>query len=335
VNDLENARMRIYAIEDGAVRAQALAFALRIGLFDRLENEPMTFERISELFSLQPRVLPALLSFLSTQGLLRREEAGSFSNTTAASVFLVRSSPDYVGGRSLLFQGFYDAFRHLPESLASGRPWTESGQEDMFSGFSEEDQRWFAEGMFSNAAHGAKALLEVVDFREVRNLLDVGGNAGGYAIRLAIAHPHLHVSIFDLEPVAALAREKIAGAGTEERVSFVPGSFFRDPLPKGHDAVLLSSILHDWPKEECLTILRACHEALPPGGLIVVTEPMLRDDYLGPDHPSASGLTMVVLGGENRTQSQVCELLAEAGFSEFWCSPVGEQNSVVTARKGT
>ena len=121
--------------------------------------------------------------------------------------------------------------------------------------------------------------------------------------------------------------------GSGERCSFVAGSFFDDPLPAGHDVLLLANILHDWETAECRRILTACHEAIEPEGTIVVVEPMLAEDLSGPEHASVSGLTMALLGGENRTQSRIGELLMEAGFAEVWRSGVGTQNSVVTARK--
>ena len=58
---------------------------------------------------------------------------------------------------------------------------------------------------------------------------------------------------------------------------------------------------------------------------------MLAEDSTGPHHPAASGLTMVLLGGENRTRSRIADMLAAAGFDRPWLGPLGEQNSVVTA----
>ena len=43
-NDLEHSRFQIYALQDGAVRAQALTFALRTGMFDRLEAGALTLD---------------------------------------------------------------------------------------------------------------------------------------------------------------------------------------------------------------------------------------------------------------------------------------------------
>jgi hypothetical protein len=265
--------------------------------------------------------------------LLVRDGEGRFGNSEGASVFLVRESGSYVGGRGLLFAGFHEAMGHLGQSLASGQPWTPDGQHDMFSGFDAADQRWFANGMYSNAVHGARALLQDVDLSGVRKLLDVGGNAGGYSVTLLRALPVLEATIFDLGATRPLAEETIAHEGLQGRLRFVAGSFFEDTLPGGHDAILLASILHDWGDADCATILGHCFEALEPGGLLIVTEPMLNEDATGPEHPSVSGLTMAVLGGENRTQSAIERMLERAGFGDTWRSQMGRQNSVVTGRK--
>ena len=328
-DQLEAARLRIFSIQDGAMRAQALAFCLRSGLFERLAERPATPEELG----LAPRVAPTLLAFLSSQGLVERDEQRRFRNTPASETFLVRSSPRFAGGRSLLFQGRHKQICRLGDVLATGQPLDEAGLAGMFENFNTEDQRWFAEGMLANAISGARQLLRDLDFSPFRQLLDVGGNNGGYALPLLEANPALNATIFDLEALRPLAEARIAQRGLQERCRFIAGSFFDDPLPKGNDLLLLANIVHNWGTPECGRILAACHAAIEPGGTIVIVEPMLSEDLSGPAHASVSGLTMALLGGENRTQSQIGALLQRAGFRELWQSPIGEQNSVVTARK--
>ena len=328
-DDLEAARRRIYALQDGAMRAQALAFCLRSGVFERLSSGPSTPKELG----LAPRVAPALLAFLTSQGLAERDEQGRFRATPATDAFLVRSSSRFAGGRSLLFQGFHEQIGRVGEALGSGKPLEDAGQADLFGGFDDEDRRWFAEGMLANAIAGAEHLLCEVDFGPFRRLLDVGGSSGGYTLALLEAQPLLQATIFDLPAMRPLADERIAEHGLGDRCRFVAGSFFGDPLPRGHDVLLLANILHDWETAECRRILAVCHDAIEPGGTIVVVEPMLAEDLSGPDHASVSGLTMAMLGGENRTQSRIGELLEEAGLEDVWRSAIGAQNSVVTARK--
>ncbi len=323
---LDAARLRIFALQDGAMRAQALAFCLRSGLFERLAERPATPE---ELGGLAPRVAPTLLAFLTSQGLVERDEQGRFRVTPATETFLLRSSPHFAGGRSLLFQGRHEQIGRLGEVLGTGNPLPDAA----FKNFTKDDQKWFAEGMLANAVSGAQQLRQAVDFSSYRRLLDVGGNSGGYSLALLETYPSLDATIFDLEAVRPLAEDRVAERRLHERCRFVAGSFFDDPLPKGHDVLLLSNILHNWDMSACQRILEACHEAIVPGGTIVIVEPMLYEDLTGPAHASVSGLTMALLGGENRTQSQIGELLEGAGFGEVWRPATGEQNSVVTARK--
>ena len=331
MSDLEAERLRIYALQDGAIRAQALTFALTAGIFDYLSPGPASFERLSTDLGISPRVLPALMAFLVSNRLIDVTPDG-YTNTPATSAFLVRNSSTFVGGRSLLFAGFYDAIKHLPEALRSGEPWTPEGQHDMFAGFTAEQRQWFADGMSANAARGAFILLEHVDFGGFRSLLDVGGSTGGYAIPIARRASDIEISILDLPALRELAQARIADAGLTGRVAFRPGSFF-EPISGTYDCVLLSSILHDWDDSDCARILDRCHTVLKAGGTIVVTEPMLAEDFSGPDHPAASGLTMALLGGQNRTRSQIREMLEASGFNEVWMSDLLPQNSIVTGRR--
>jgi hypothetical protein len=80
------------------------------------------------------------------------------------------------------------------------------------------------------------------------------------------------VTLFDLEPVCALARERFSRTPARDRLHAVSGDFHRDPLPAGADCALVCNVLHDWSEEECVALLRRTHRALEPGGQIVVVD---------------------------------------------------------------
>ena len=90
------------------------------------------------------------------------------------------------------------------------------------------------------------------------------------------------------------------------------GSFF-ESVP-GADAYLLKSILHDWPDDRCVEILRTCTASLNPGGVVLVIELVL--GRRGQEIVAAfSDLNMLVLpGGRERTEAEYAALFGAAGL---------------------
>jgi SAM-dependent methyltransferase len=164
----------------------------------------------------------------------------------------------------------------------------------------------------------AECLARSVDFSRRRLLLDVGGGSGVYSIAIARRHPALRAIVFDLPPVLEVARERIRGAGLEARVSTAAGDFFADPWPEGADAVLFSSVLHDWSPETCRRLLRKAADALPRGGLLVVREMFADDEGPGPLYAAMSSVTMLLeTEGENYPWRAYESWLEAAGFGGF------------------
>jgi hypothetical protein len=101
-------------------------------------------------------------------------------------------------------------------------------------------------------------------------------------------------------------------ASVATRFTVESGSFF-DAVPPA-DAYLLKSILHDWPDDRCVQILRNCERSLTPGGVVLVVETVLgRPGH--EFHAAFSDLNMLVLpGGRERTEQQYATLFDDAGL---------------------
>ena len=115
----------------------------------------------------------------------------------------------------------------------------------------------------------ADAVAASYDFSRLAHVVDVGGGHGALLAAVLRAHPRLTGTVFDQDH--AVAQEP--PAGLESRWSAASGSFFESVPPA--DGYLLKSILHDWPDDECVAILRRCREALRPGGVVLVVEMVL------------------------------------------------------------
>jgi hypothetical protein len=118
--------------------------------------------------------------------------------------------------------------------------------------------------------------------------------------------------------------------GVSDRVGIEGGSFF-DAVPQGHDAYILSHIIHDWDDAENATILGNVREAMKPDGKLLIVETVLPE---GDEPHMGKMLDMMMLlipGGEERTASEYAELLEPNGFRVERVVPTASEVSVVEA----
>jgi hypothetical protein len=91
---------------------------------------------------------------------------------------------------------------------------------------------------------------------------------------------------------------------------------FRDPLPVGGDAVLLSNVLHDWDVPECRSLIRRCAEVLAPGGRLLIHDVFLDDDLGGPLAIALYSAALFTLTeGRAYSAAEYREWLNEAGLT--------------------
>jgi len=62
-----------------------------------------------------------------------------------------------------------------------------------------------------------------------------------------------------------------------DRLSFVPGSFFEQDLPKA-DVVLMGHICTSWDLPTKMMLIRKAFDPVPAGGALVVYEAIIDDD---------------------------------------------------------
>jgi demethylspheroidene O-methyltransferase len=160
----------------------------------------------------------------------------------------------------------------------------------------------------------AEQVLEAFDFGRATKLLDIGGGHGAFLAEVAARHPRLELALFDLPPVAEAARSILAARGMRQ-VEVTGGSFRDNPLPPGADVVSLVRILHDHDDAVVTALLAKVHEALPPGGTLLIAEPMAGTKGAQAMGDAYFGLYLWAMGsGRPRTADAYRAMLATAGF---------------------
>lgn len=298
--------------------AKVLLSAVELGIFTCLADSPADAEELQSRLGLHPRGARDFFDALTALGFLNRE-GNVYSNTEETAAFLDESKPDYIGGMlKMANHRLYPYWGRLTEALRSGLPQNEirDGGE-VFSALYETPEKLseFLSAM-TGVSNGANhCIARQIPWDKYQTFVDAGTAQGDLAVQVALAHPHLRGTGFDLPAVEPVFQEYVARYQLEERLRFLPGDFFSDPLPKA-DVILMGHILHDWNLEEKKTLLAKALEALPEGGLLVVYEAIIDDERKQNAFGLMMSLNMLVEtpGGFDYTGRECIGWMREAGF---------------------
>ena len=151
----------------------------------------------------------------------------------------------------------WQAWAELGHSVRTG----ETGYQHRFGSSFYADLAGDAElaGLFDQAMAGSIArtcapVVEAYDFSRFASIVDVGGGDGTLLEAILLSNPSLQGVLFEREPVAERARERIADAGLSERCEVAAGDFFRS-LPSGADAYLLARCLRAFDDAASIQVL--------------------------------------------------------------------------------
>jgi hypothetical protein len=300
---------QVNTIANAYKRSQILFTALEGNVFALLE-QPATAAFVAGKTGWSPRGTAMLLDGLVALQLVTREDGG-YRNGEAASACLVPGAPAWQGDILRHTQASWEAWAQLPQCVATGD--CSNVREHELSGVA---LRNFILGMDNVASFAAPEVLRAVDLSRYENMLDLAGGPATYSSVFLKAHPRLRATLFDRAAVIALAREKVAAAGLEERFSYIAGDCLADSYGGPYDLVFLSNIIHSFSPAQNEAVVRRAHEALSPGGSIVIKDFLVDNDRSGPPFSLIFSLHMLVHtpGGGTYTFEEVEGWTNRAGF---------------------
>jgi hypothetical protein len=307
----------------------ALSVAAELGLSDELAKGPRTVAELATMAGVDEETLARLLRALVAIGVYA-EVDGAIDNTDLGE--MLRS--DVPGtlrplARTLQDPALWAAWGHLGHSVRTGENafealhgidvWTHRQRQP-------EHNEIFNDNMTALSWKIAAAVAATYDFSGFRTVVDVGGGKGIVLDAVLRSNDQLAGTVFDQEHV--VATEPVSAA-VASRWSAAVGDFFEKVPPA--DVYLLKSILHDWPDDRCVDILRVCARSLNPGGAVLVIETIL--DRPGQEAQAAfSDINMLVMpGGRERTADQYAELFTAAGLHLTRVIDTPSQMSIVEA----
>jgi len=177
----------------------------------------------------------------------------------------------------------------------------------------------FIAAMDRNARDRAPGVVRAVGASGRKRLLDIGGGSAGYSIAFCRANASLEAEVFDLPTVIGLTRQYVERAGLATRIKTRAGDLQTDNLGSGFDLVLVSQVCHSFSDGENLSLLKKCHAALIPGGMLAIQEFILEEDKTGPKFAALFALNMLVgtRAGNTYSEGEISDWMQKAGFKNI------------------
>jgi len=340
----------IYDIYIANRKSAVLTVAIKLGIFDRIQNKgPVSAVELEKEYDLSRRGADSFLVALHSLGLLAREGANEVTQdwgtekyklTSMAQNFLVKEKPCYFGGLiALEWDGFITP-KNLLDSMKTGKMQA-YGEKDVWELHEEEAEtaKTFTLAMHSISVRPAIGLAQTFNFSKHKCFLDIGGGSGVYCISVLETNAHMSAIVLDLKHVCEVASDLFKKHGLEHRTKCIAGNFFKDPYPTKFgdtpvDVVFYSQILHDWPVDKGSLFLKTAYNTLSEGGIVMVNEKLLTADRSSPSANAMVSIDMLFwTEGQQYTAEKLFQMLTEAGFKNPQVQPTYGYWSVVWATK--
>lgn len=318
----------------GSMAAQTLRAAVRLRVVELIGDRQRHGADVADDAGADPQAMTRLLRALTGLGLLKEYTPDSFS-VTPAGALLDPHRPDSLASFVRMFTepAVARAWEHLDGSVRTGDVAFDTVfGTDFFSYLSQHPElsAEFNAAMSQAVGETAAVLPYAFDFGRFTTVTDVGGGDGTLLAGVLDAHPGLTGVIYDTAEGLAQAPKTLEQHGLTGRCSLIAGDFFRS-VPENSDLYLLKSVLHDWADEQAVTILSHCREVLPPGGRVLIVEPVLPEVVDTDAEAADDGITylsdlnmLVNVGGRERTRKDFEDVCHRAGLSVTSVTPLTE-----------
>lgn len=144
-------------------------------------------------------------------------------------------------------------------------------------------------------------------------LVDVGGGFGHQCAALLGAYPQLEHKLA-LQDLAQTLEHLPPGVVLPVGIDKVPHDFFQEQPIKGARFYYLRNVMHDWPDDRCIAILKQLIAAFGPQSHILIDNMVLPDAGVSWEAATIDLTMMASLGSRERTLREWHGLLDEAGL---------------------
>jgi len=309
----------------------ALSCLGRLGIPDLVEHGPKSADELAAQVGAEPQALYRLMRATACVGVLSEGPDGKFSETPLSAVLRSNANPSLRGFAIMHGREWHGlGWSQLDYCVRTGKQALDKvyGM-PIFQYFEQhpEEAQFFNQAMSDLSTIDGPAVADAYSFGEIHSIVDVGGGHGFLLATILARNPHLKGTLYDIPHVVAGAKDGPLKP-MMERCTLASGDMFSS-VPAGADVYIMKHIIHDWPDELCIKILKGCRKGVNSGGKLLVV-----DNVIQPGNDFAPGkfldIQMLIFpGGCERTEKQFRDLFAAAGWRLSRVIPTATPVSIV------
>lgn len=314
----QNLPTQLLQMATGFRTTQALYVVAKLRIADLIVNGPKACDELAQKTGAHPDSLFRVMRALASLGVFTQDSENRFGLTPLGSL-LVTDAPDSIRAAIVFYgQEFYTAAGGLLQTVMTGETAFNrmfgKGHWEYLSEHPDSNEIFNLTMAQSINASPARRSIEKYDFSDRQTVVDVGGGKGTLIASILNKNPHLTGILCDLPAALETAPEYLKSCGLEERVKILAGSAF-ESIPSGGDVYVMSRVLHDYPDDLALRLLKKCRQVIPPSGVLLIADWVLPEDS-SPSQGKLVDLTMLLMtGGRERIESEWKALLNRGGFA--------------------
>lgn len=302
--------------------------SIELKIYDYLEKEKSS-RALADFLNVSERHLDRLLNALVVLGLLDKND-DLFKNTDVSNNFLNSNSENYILSMNHA-NHMYHYWASLTEVIRKGVPARELENVT-------DPENWVNDFISAMQQHGgsrAEEVIELIDFKNCKKFLDLGGGSGAFTSVAAKTFLKTDFFIFDLPDVIPITEKFVNKDKVLNNVNFIKGDYLNDNFGFGYDIIFISNIIHSLSVNEMELIFGKCFNSLNNGGKLIIHDFLIDSERTSPDWAVFFAINMLVhtKEGDTYTEGEVRKLVEKVGFNYDYCVNTKSNSNLLVCSK--
>lgn len=315
----------IFRVASGFMAAKHLFAAAEVGLFGALRDGPLLLGELAARLDLSQRTARIAADAMVALGFVERD-GDAYRNGPVAAAYLSGRGPADLRP----FLRFWDRVSYANWAQLEHVLRTDAAVPHQLTA---EEGEIFSAGVEAITAGTARALAEAHPFGRHRRVLDIGGGTGSFLVAALSRHAHLRATLVEIEPVASIARARVDAGPMADRIQVLGADALADPLPSGHDAILVANVVHLLSPERARVLLQRLRAVAEPDAHL-----LLVDFWTDPTHTvppfaalMAGEFALFSDEGDVYSEKEVHEWLNATGWTPIERRPLAGAQTLISA----